>query len=41
MDEANTMRAITFGDFEKIELRAGTVTRVESFPGARTPAYKI
>lgn len=35
------MTEITWNDFEKIELRAGTVTRMEDFPEARTPAYKI
>jgi tRNA-binding protein len=32
---------ISWSDFERIELRAGTVTRVESFPEARQPAYKV
>lgn len=35
------MQTITWDDFENVELRAGTVTRVEDFPEARTPAYKI
>ena len=35
------MQDITSDDFEQVELRAGTVTRVEDFPEARTPAYKI
>lgn len=35
------MQKITWQDFEKIELRAGTITRVETFPEARKPAYKI
>lgn len=32
---------ISWEDFEKIELRAGTIIRVEDFQKARKPAYKI
>lgn len=32
---------ITWNDFEKIELRAGTITRAELFTGARKPAIKL
>jgi len=32
---------ITWADFEKVELRVGTVTAVEEFPEARKPAYKL
>ena len=35
------MKSISWSDFEKVELRAGTITRVEDFPEARQPAYKI
>lgn len=35
------MEEITWDDFEKVELRTGTVERVEDFPEARAPAYKI
>lgn len=35
------MPEITWADFEKVELRVGTVTRVEEFPDARKPAYKV
>src|SRR5699024_7604911 len=35
------MDQISWNDFEKVELRAGTVKRVQDFPEARTPAYKI
>lgn len=35
------MKPISWSDFEKVELRAGTISRVEDFPEARQPAYKI
>ena len=35
------METIAFKDFEKVELRVGTITRVEDFPEARKPAYKL
>lgn len=35
------MQEISWDDFSAIELRAGTIVRVEDFPEARKPAYKI
>ncbi|AUD05146.1 tRNA-binding protein [Spirosoma pollinicola] len=32
---------ITWTDFEKVEIRTGTVMAVEAFPKARKPAYKL
>jgi tRNA-binding protein len=32
---------ITWQDFEKIELRAGTIIEVNDFPKARKPSYKL
>lgn len=32
---------ISWLDFEKIEMRTGTVVKVEDFPEARKPAYKL
>ena len=32
---------ITWNDFEKVELRAGTILEVQAFPEARKPAYKV
>ncbi|MBI4214844.1 tRNA-binding protein [archaeon] len=35
------MEQISWSDFERVELRAGTIVRVEDFPEARKPAYKL
>jgi len=35
------METISWSDFEKVELRAGSVVAVEDFPEARKAAYKI
>ena len=32
---------ISWADFEKVRIVAGTVTRVEAFPEARKPAWKL
>lgn len=32
---------ISWLDFEKIEIRTGTVLKVEDFPEAKKPAYKL
>ena len=32
---------ISWDDFEKVELKIGTVVRAEEFPEARKPAYKV
>lgn len=32
---------ISFADFEKVDIRAGTITAVEEFPKARKPAWKL
>lgn len=32
---------ITYDDFEKVDLRSGTIIKVEEFPRAKKPAYKI
>ena len=35
------MEQIQWSDFERVELRAGTVISAEAFPEARVPAYKL
>lgn len=35
------METIDWQDFQKVELRVGTVTGVEEFPEARQPAWKL
>ena len=35
------MKTISWEEFEAVELRVGTVLRVEAFPEARKPAYKV
>lgn len=35
------MDTITWDDFEKVELRVGTVHQVEDFPQAKKPAYRL
>lgn len=38
---SDDVTTISWSDFEKVLIVAGTVTRVEPFPEARKPAYKI
>jgi len=35
------MESISWSDFEKVDLRAGTVVEVKEFPEARKPAFKL
>lgn len=32
---------ITYGDFEKVDIRVGMITKVEDFPEAKKPSYKL
>jgi len=35
------MEVINWSDFEKVELRIGTILEASDFPEARKPAYKV
>lgn len=39
--EAKDMATIKWEDFEQVDLRSGTVVKVEAFPRAKKPAYKV
>lgn len=35
------MKEITYEDFEKVQIHVGTIIRVEDYPEARKPTYKL
>jgi tRNA-binding protein len=35
------MATITWNDFEKIDIRSGTIIEVNDFPNARKPSYQL
>lgn len=35
------MTAITYDDFERVDIRVGTIVAVDGFPEARKPAFKL
>jgi tRNA-binding protein len=40
-EEASTVQTISWGDFEKVELRVGRILSASPFPEARKPAYVL
>lgn len=40
-ENMTTMIEVSWNDFEKVELRVGTIVSVDEFPEARKPAYKL
>lgn len=41
MSNIHAPMEITWNDFEKVEMRVGTILEVEDFPEARVPAYQM
>ena len=35
------MKTISWKDFESVDIRVGTIARVEDFPEIKNPSYKI
>jgi tRNA-binding protein len=35
------MDTISYGDFDKVEMRVGEIVEIQEFPRARNPSYKV
>lgn len=35
------MTTITYEEFERVNLRSGTIVKIEAFPKAKKPAFKV
>ena len=40
-DNIVRMKTITYQEFDKVDLRSGTIIKVEEFPRAKKPAFKV
>ena len=36
-----SLETLTFEEFQKVEIRVGTIVEVQEFPEARRPAFKL
>jgi tRNA-binding protein len=41
LERRKMAETITYGDFERVDIRVGTITDAQPFPEARKPAFKL